>query len=444
MPVLTQVCSHFLLINTFSAYIRPKMCRRSDLVRQRYRALLVLVLASCIAVTWAQDGDVNDARGLPMKVDLHDADIRDVLTDIYKNRGSFVMDPKVHGRITGHFEGEQLDVAEEIVRRAHATERIEKGVSLLIATELPGAEGATEQASEQTIVFSFQNCDLTNALAAIMSVANDGHARSLQVDAAGHVDLSGRFASFDDSVRAVVDSEGATLCITNGNYRVIPSAAPIPDWWRTPVSLRFEKPTELREVLRTLFDNTGANYYVSPEIHTTTLACEMDGTLDNVLMRILGATQNHCSLEANVVHIFPEPGKPKPEPVVSDLQRMDLPARFHKVITSRHLVFVDAPYADVLAKLFARLPYRYHVRSIGNIGRATVDLSWMPLDNALKRFAEVSRSNIRYENDVVVIDFRGFIPPGIKAGSDFSGGGLIPRQDWSIGWVESGSSPRSP
>lgn len=184
-------------------------------------AISTLAVASCFARQ-----DISDAGGLPVRATLHRADIRDALLALFKDRDSFVMDPRIHGTISGEFrKNSWADLLNDFARRLHATVKDEYGVFELIAIDSPKPARFAKRRADRSIVFSFHGAQLADAAQALFAVANDGHAASLRVTATGPVNLAGEYSTFDEAMRALVDSTHSTLCITNGAYLIVPSTA---------------------------------------------------------------------------------------------------------------------------------------------------------------------------------------------------------------------------
>jgi type II secretory pathway component GspD/PulD (secretin) len=363
------------------------------------------VLFFGLSVTsFGQVEEPSDSHGLPMKADLHRADIRDALLALFKNRGSVVMDPRVHGRVSGHFEGLSLDVAADIVRKAHATLREENGVYVVLAIDDPKPAVLSQNPADRTVVFSFQNCDIARALNAIKAVANDGHAVSLDVQATGAVNLSGRYATFDDAVRAVVDTTHATLCISEGKYTVVDHIDP----WTTSLNFEFSS-EDVRGALRALFRNVNVNYSIAPEVQGTVNG-HIQGSFLDVLSLILEQVRGTYRVQSGVFQIVKIEQFTRP----NSLQQFQspsyrggrgkwLPPELDKIVMPRGLVFKDVSVEDVLATVFTRVPAAGAYRCDASLTkRISVDLSGKKLEDALGAIAISSGTLVSFEKGVFV------------------------------------------
>jgi len=346
----------------------------------------------------------TDAHGLPMKADFHRANIRDLLLSVFKDRGSFAMDPKVHGKVSGHFEGLSLDIISEIVRRLHATLRVQNGVYLVVATDLPTRARLARDPADRTVVFSFQNCELSNALNAITLVANDGHSTSLDVKATGLVNLAGRYPTFDDAVRAVVDTAHKTLCISNGNYMVAEQVDP---WTRT-LTFSFNN-EDIRDALRDLFRNVDVRYSIAPEVQGT-ISGSLQGSFFDVLSKVLNQVQGTYRVQSGVFDIVKIPNKQVAGPfrlfettTVLRAPRKWLPPELDKIVMPGNLSFKEINVQDVLATVFGRVPNAgtYRIEA-GITKKISVDLSGKSLENALDTIAISAGTLVSLENGVFV------------------------------------------
>lgn len=266
--------------------------------------------------------DRADPRGKPISATFTDADVRNVFLTFFRTcNASFVLDPRVHCRVTAEFKSvAALDIVDEVAHRAHAVTHEQNGIIYIMADEKhpPQKEDRREVGA---YVFNFSNRPLKDGLRALFDVAGT-NAASLQVHASGIASVSGQFDSFSDAVQAVVDQTHSMLCISQGRYVVEPSGDfhgwpdfgttisldagqdREPDLYSTKVTLSF-KNTSLRDAIQMLFAGRGSAV-VSPEIDGVLTKSFIDERFENVLRAICMSGDATYRITDHVYEIVPK------------------------------------------------------------------------------------------------------------------------------------------
>lgn len=360
-------------------------------------------------------------------------EVREALRKIFNGRGSFVLDPKVHGKVSGTVSSASPEEVATLAHQVHAMTRVVEGVVVVIPAE-PGKPAQKE--SDRTIVFSFQNVPLAAAVHAL-SLTNARAA--VETRAEGNVVLAGSFPAFDEAIRAVVDSAHAALVIAGSKYTVVDlSQWTDLDWRSTHVALALTQ-ADIRDALRQLFRQVNVNYTVAPDVQGA-VSCDLHGPFYEVLTRLLAAVNCYYEMQSGVIQInaIGRTGPPPravnppvvPQPVVN------IPDKFRNVIVPPRWAFKDVPLAQAVRQLFARLALRYQA-STPLTGKVTADLGGLPLGKAMEKLLEKKAVQLDWTGDEFIFKPAFVIPRGISLGGGPQDWMLLKRHD-PVGWVTRG------
>ena len=355
--------------------------------------------------------------------------LRDAIQQLFEGKSSATVDPDIDGVITASFKDEDFDtVLREVCMSADATYRIENGIYEFvpkISGDFGGGPGFSPP--DRSLSIQFTNMPARDAFK--MLIGSD-----LFVDAPVIGTLNGnhRFSSYTDAICWVADQVHAEVVLEHGRYRIRALEADRYPWEDKVVTLKQDR-GDIRDALRALFRNVNVNYSIAPEVQGT-ISCDMTGPFQIVLMRLVASVRSYYRIESGVFQILHEP----PPPTNATARQVDIPDRFHEVLTPSNLKFDNVSLGTALSTLFTGVPNRYVVRR-GELEHVTADLSNMPLDIALQRILARSALCVRFENGIFIFDLpQSPVKPSKRIIITPPNPSYILRPYCSEGWVTSG------
>ncbi len=229
-------------------------------------------------------------------IDLCNLDIRDAVRNLLTPYGGRVRyESNIAGVVSFHSGACRVELAlQNILSQCNYSYRLDHETFVVIDRGDPDltriSVGGDDVTSNEAMDFDFDDTDLRQALKVIFKANNASYSISPDID--GKVSLHLKQASLEEALRNILGPFNLTYNYSGGVFLITRSKAV--DLKTAPLLKRLPpyqfSDVDLRQALKTIFEQAGVSYWISPDIQGKVHFATGSAQLGDVLSRLLKKT----------------------------------------------------------------------------------------------------------------------------------------------------------